>query len=266
VKLLRRREKRAAVLGCGPAGLFAAHALAQDNWDVTIFSKKRRSEMFGAQYLHAPIPGLTVGRSREVHYRLNGTVDAYREKVYGRRSGISVSLEALTSRHPAWDIREAYAAAWSVYAERIINIPQISPEWVIQELHPLRYDRVVTSIPATELCSEVHVFDSQQVWAIGDAPERGVFAPYSPTRETVECDATREVGWYRASNIFGYTTMEWPSGRKPPFDGVAPVTKPISTDCDCFSNFIRVGRYGTWTKGVLSHTAGDLALKRLSLR
>jgi len=86
------RGKRAAVLGCGPAGIFAAQAFTEAGWRVKLFSKKRRSEMFGAQYLHSPIPGLSDPDAFSlVEYVLQGSADDYRSKVYGPKSRVEVS-------------------------------------------------------------------------------------------------------------------------------------------------------------------------------
>jgi len=61
VSLFSRKPKRIFILGCGPAGLFAAQAAAEMGCSAVIISKLRRSEMYGAQYLHSEIPGLTDG-------------------------------------------------------------------------------------------------------------------------------------------------------------------------------------------------------------
>ena len=54
-------------------------------------------------------------------------------------------------------------------------------------------------------------------------------------------------------------TVEWPHRSKPPLPGVAEVVKPIYSTCTCYTNtkyrFVKVGRYGVWSKGVLSHQA-----------
>jgi hypothetical protein len=250
-------SKRVAVLGCGPSGLFATHALVGLGYEVQVFSKKRKSEMFGAQYLHAPIPGLTDGMVPiQLEYKLIGTVDGYREKVYGPGSTVEVSPESLTETHPAWDIREAYGRAWNLYNDRIVHVPDIRPAWFAgPQAAPA--DLIVSSLPAKVICGDPdHKFNSQMIWAVGDAPERGVFEPLRLAKGgQVLLNGERDTGWYRTSSVFFHGTTEWPAGRKPPIEGVAAVEKPLSTDCDCHPEVLRVGRYGRWEKGVLSHEA-----------
>lgn len=254
-----KRSRRAAVLGCGPAGLFAAHALVEAGWDVDVFSNKRRSEMFGAQYLHEPIHGLEE-RSTELTYMLRGSAEEYRLKVYGSKEVGSVSPESLTGQHKVWDIRAAYYDAWDQYANLIRHRPGMGVKAIEELVGVGAYRFILSSLPAPSICYKDHQFKNQRVWAVGDAPERGVFCPVVlATKDTVVCDGRKEVGWYRASNVFGYNSCEWPEDRKPPVSDVSLILKPISTNCDCWSNaptkLVRIGRYGTWTKGVLSHEA-----------
>lgn len=249
-------SKRVAVLGCGPTGLFATHALVGLGYEVQVFSNKRKSEMFGAQYLHAPIPGLTDGMVPILlEYKLIGTVEGYREKVYGAGSTVEVSPESLTETHPAWDIREAYGRAWNLYNDRIRHWPSIG--FTSIRAFSANADLVVSSLPAKAICGDPdHRFNSQMIWAVGDAPERGVFEPLRLAKGgQVLLNGDRDTGWYRTSNVFFHGTTEWPGGRKPPIEGIAAVEKPLSTDCDCHPGILRVGRYGRWEKGVLSHSA-----------
>jgi hypothetical protein len=263
--------KRAAVFGCGPAGLFAAHGLKQLGYHVNIYSKRRKSELFGAQYLHAPIPGLTDGDDGiDVQYRLVGTPDGYRDKVYKGHPLVGpTSVQALESKHRAWDIRRAYGVAWNLYRD-LIQEANVTPEFLgvykwepnklpepMNEFIDVRqFDRVISSIPLRSLCYQPeHIFESQEVWAIGDAPERGVFCPITVAESEVICDGTKDRGWYRASNVYGYRTAEWPVDSKPPLPNIARVEKPIGTNCVCYPGMERVGRYGRWLKGVLSHHA-----------
>lgn len=254
----RRRQRRVAILGCGPAGLFATHAFRDAGWDVTIFSKKRRSEMFGAQYLHKPIPGLPE-ITETVSYRLLGSPEQYALKVYGGAVPPGeVSPSLLIGEHQVWDIRAAYYAAWERYESLVINL-----ELDAHEIPHLLsgFDHVMSSIPRQQICTAGHDFFGERIWAIGDAPERGVSCPVDVGGFTVICNGESHPAWYRASNVFGYRTAEWPGDSKPPIQDVAPVIKPIKTNCDCWEgkHFSFVGRFGIWKKGILSHQAYETA-------
>lgn len=274
--LNERGPRRAAVLGCGPAGLFAAHGLKQAGWSVQIFSNKRKSHMYGAQYLHAPIPGLTPDdeEPQEINYQLQGTPDGYRDKVYGMQP-VQVSPQTLNQRHMSWDIRAAYDRAWELYGPLVHDV-EIDYQWMgigkfsdgppdptTEMLSLPGLDLIVSTIPMTDLCyqDDEHLFHSTQIWAIGDAPDRGQWAPYRPELNTVECNSSADVGWYRAANVRGHVTVEWPGKSRPPLPEVAPVYKPLYTDCNCYRDgrypvkFVPLGRYGSWTKSVLSHHA-----------
>lgn len=259
---LSKRVKDAVILGCGPAGLFAAHALAERGWGIRIYSKKRPSHLYGAQYLHAPIPGLTPDAEPiRIEYKLTGSVDGYREKVYGSMP-VKVSPEALDMNHDAWDLRATYDAAWDRY-ERFIVHQEIGPDFLQNGALPRGTDLVISTIPMPTICykPDEHQFHAARIWAYGDAPARGQRAPFRPGEGVVECNGSRDVGWYRASNIYGHVTVEWPHSRKPPLPGVAEVVKPIYTDCNCYRDgafprrFVPLGRYGQWSKGVLTHHA-----------
>lgn len=282
MKLLTRAPKRAAVFGCGPAGLFASHALAQMGWEFDIFSKRRRSEIYGAQYLHSPIPGLPEDKG-EVRYVFDGgSVEDYLMKVYGSLPPFGEVQWAQSTLsedpRPAWDLRGAYHAAWDLYVDRIRDV-EISPAWLLggcgaDGVSLSDYSVFISSVPADTLCRAPsrpdlvpHQFRSQRVWAIGDAPERGVFCPVSVPNGIITYNASRDVGWYRASNVFNYKTAEWPESRRPPIEGVAAVSKPLNTSCNCWLDhprFIRVGRYGSWDKTQHVHHAYQRTLELIT--
>lgn len=250
---------RVAVLGCGPAGLMAAHAAVLEGHEVDVISKRRKSEMFGAQYLHEQIPGIPEVRSGIVMYDLvGGTNEEYRAKVYGHEYAGPVSTEQFGQPHDAWDIRATYDALWMLHWERIKpGIWDARNTHVFTEAIVTGYDMVINSMPRPVLCYDKtsHKFPAQKVWAVGDAPERGQFVPFRVEDMRAVCNASPDVGWYRASNIFGYGTVEWAREKRPPVTGVAEVLKPLANDCTCWPTIKHVGRYGTWQKGVLSHTA-----------
>jgi hypothetical protein len=231
--------------------------------DVGIFSNARKSEMFGAQYLHDEITGLTPRRPEfAVAYILNGKAEDYAAKVYGETPPDFVSPDSLEGEHPGWDIRRAYDVAWEMYEDNIFNTGKLTAaklrEAVDSGLLKLA-DLVISTIPAPDICyrSGEHSFTARDAWAIGDAPERGVECPVTVLRDSVVCDGTDAVGWYRASNVAGYRTAEWPEQSKPPLEGIARVTKVVRTNCDCWraEGFWRTGRYGAWDKKLFTHHA-----------
>lgn len=244
------------ILGCGPAGLMAAHAATLAGHSVFVVSKKRKSELFGAQYLHGPIPGMTEGGPIRVKYVLQGTSEGYKQKVYGSQSRVTVSPDTLEEDHDGWDLRATYWNLWNEYEPSIIDGPNLDGPAVDLLTERWSPDFVISTIPAPFLCSdERHVFRSESVWAIGDAPERGVRCPIRQApNNTVICNGEDAPAWYRAANIFGYCTAEWPTHKRPPL-AVSEVIKPIDTTCTCRPYIMRAGRYGLWRKGVLSHSA-----------
>jgi hypothetical protein len=250
-----------AVFGAGPAGLFAAQAAHDAGNVVRIYARGMKSTLYGAQYLHAPLPNLDCGDKQQIQYRLNGTSSEYRAKVYGADAplGLSVSPDTLGRTHDAWDIRAAYNEAWERFSG-LIDETEINLAWLRSFDDTARVDLVVWSLPLAPACLGGHQFQSQSVWAQGDAPDLGWYCSVNVEPWTVITNGLPEPRWYRASNVFGYKTAEWPDGPKPPIKGLARVNKPISTTCNCWSQLggaqvLRVGRYGTWTKSEFSHAA-----------
>lgn len=269
---------KVAVLGCGPAGLMAAYAAESfGGAEVSIFSKKRKSEMFGAQYLHDEIPGIVLPDPVEILYDLVGTPEDYCMKVYGEEQcsqpGFVSSASTLERNHNAWDIRGAYNWLWSRYQDRIVEA-DIHLHWPQQGLTFSKifdaFGLVVNSVPRINLCVNRvdHVFRSQEIYSVGDAPERGIFSPVkNASPNTVVLNGFPDVGWYRSSNIHGYNTVEWSANgrtRTPPLEGISRVIKPLSHNCDCWPQILHVGRYGEWNKGVLSHSAFYNTLDRMA--
>lgn len=233
----------------------AAHAYSIDGHDVLIYSKKRKSEMYGAQYLHRPIPGMTPGAAFKVDYRLDGTPEDYRAKVYGSDSRMPVSPEEFTEPHDGWDIRGTYNELWKTYGEYVQDI-DLNPIVLRGLVETLRPDRVASTVPKPLLCDDdSHTFAAQRVWAIGDAPERGVFCPITVAKNTVVCVGEKTPAYYRAANIEGYRTAEWPHQSKPPIQNVSEIDKPLWNNCTCWEDVLHLGRFGKWQKGVLSHEA-----------
>lgn len=237
------------VLGCGPAGLVAAHAAAMLENDVVILSKARKSHMRGAQYLHEPIPGTPWSEPFRIEYTLVGTAEAYRRKVYGPNWDGTVSPEDLSSMHDAWDIRTTYDWLWDTYGSYVQEW-DASPSNLFGAQVAFAPDVIVSSVPAPLLCGEGHTFQSAKIWATDTALSQ------DKTDNRVICNGDAHPSWYRSSRIQGWEGTEWP-GRihKPPVVPMWEVVKPLKNNCSCWPDVVRVGRYGKWEKGVLSHEA-----------
>lgn len=246
--------KTVAILGSGPAGLMAAHAVGLCGVPMSVHSRPVKSELGGAQYLHHPIPYLTANDpDKIITNRLTGTPEGYRQKVYGSGPNSPENVSAMGiedgEKIPVWDLNAAYDKLWNWF-EGSINEAIVSPEWLDE--HANEFYLVISSVPAPALCRspDVHRFTYQEVW-IDSKP--ALFLP----EDTVQYNGDREPSWYRASNLGGTAGgTEWSSlGPKPPIPNLRLVKKPLRTTCDCFPDILRVGRYGTWTKGVLTHDA-----------
>jgi hypothetical protein len=228
--------------------------------DVHVFSKARKSKLYGAQYLHAPIPGIDPGESLKIDYQLFGTVDGYRQKVYGPDYDGEVSPGSLPPGHPAWDIRATYNYLWDEY-HGVVHEATINPTWLREELPRWHCDAVFSTIPAMHTCQDLdHGFLYRNIWAMGDAPDIGQFVtkeimlwPHGLEEGQVICNGHDHPAWYRTSLIFGHATIEWPGHIRSQPVGSARVPKPLSTNCNCFPHITRLGRYGKWQKGALVH-------------
>lgn len=245
-------DLKVVVLGCGPAGLIAAHAAIYAGADVRILSKPRKSFMKGAQYLHKPIPfTLGINEPFTVQYLLDGEPESYRSKVYGPAWDGTVSPEDLEETHQAWDIRTTYDWLWDTYGNYVVDwdASQAAISHVVNEWRP---DLVVSSIPAPLLCAEGHTFGATNIWSTDEAM-------HSDEDNTVRLNGHDAPSWYRSARIQGWGTTEWPERKRPPISSehLWLVPKPLKNNCTCWPEIVRVGRYGSWTKGVLSHEAWD---------
>lgn len=251
------------ILGCGPAGLIAAEAVAAglgSMGPVRLVSRKKKSPLFGCQYLHAPIPKVSFeGAGRPVKYELRGgSPEDYRQKVYGDnwKGTVSPDEYGAAEEHMAWDLRAAYDVLWGRWHHKVMDADVLSSEIPAMLEFFNDPELVISTIPAPALCRrpQEHAFEHESIWAIGDAPELRQYAPIPVPEFTVICEASPDISWYRAANVFGHKTVEWPGERRrPPLEGVVPVNKPLKTDCDCHPEITRMGRYGRWEKGYLTH-------------
>lgn len=251
--------KSVAILGCGPAGLMVAHAANLSKWDWCIYSKKQKSKLFGAQYLHEPIPEIT-GKDPEdgavlLNYKLRGTPEEYRQKVYGEAWDGNTSPEDYEGEHYAWDLRLAYEHLWFDYGHEIEHAELGLTGYAFNHQ---KYDLIISTVPRTVWDNNNDNFQHSYIWALGDGDYERVHL-HRPDPFTVQCDGTKSIPWYRVSNIFGYCTMEWPQWWNAPFASVTPpahgavrVAKPLVYTGSAARDFIHLGRFAQWQKGVLT--------------
>jgi len=249
---------KVAILGCGPAGMIAAHSASTAGHDVAIFSRKRLSPMFGAMYLHAPIPGISPKQPEMVIEVLKtGTRQGYAEKVYGDPEA-PVSWDKFDiGPTPGWNLKKAYHELWRRYQHLIWDMeftPEMLADWVKE------YGRVFSTIPATATCLNWnHEFRKVTIDVVHGPTEDptnmmsyngGMFHGAPP--------------WYRYSRINKYESWEFGEGQIPltiPTEiliknvRVSRGMKPISTDCDCHPGVVRLGRFGKWDKHAFTHHA-----------
>jgi len=264
--------KPVAILGAGPAGLLAAHAVGLAGQPIVVISQPTRdgtsplkSRLGGAQFLHKPIPELT---NREpdttVTYRVFGDEATYRQKVYGGSRVPFTSFESVTDgmTQSAWNLIGVYDALWESFKESITVI-KVDPDWLDKNLD--RFRLVLSTVPLPLLCrsragivDDVHAFPVQKVRIHTEALKKSL------GDDTIYYDGTRDHAWYRMSRLFGVGGTEWSDQvPKPPVPHLV-AKKPIRTSCTCYEGqVVRLGRHGTWTKGVLTHDAFIGALDAL---
>ncbi len=228
------------ILGCGPAGLLAAHAAAMQGLDFKIVSIKEQSPMSGAQYLHQEIPGIT-GEPFTVTFKKLGSRAGYAINTYGSRfAPVSWDLWEEGPR-PAWPLPEAYDKLWDLYSG------EIESEWVTAEMIPSLYkqtDLLVSTVPRRSLCTdpEGHHFHGQRVWISDEAHE-------TCEPNTIIYNGLQKRRWYRSSLINGIGSTE----SRIEHDGWIPGVKPLKTNCNCHPHVFFRGRFGAWQKNVLLH-------------
>lgn len=242
--------KPIAILGAGPAGLLAAHACSMAERPFAIFSHPQKSRLGGAQFLHTPIPGLTSDEpDAMLTYHTMGNADYYRHKVYGSNPHVpfvSMAFVEDGQQVPAWSLRDLYERLWLTFNHGI-NPTSIDHNWLKE--HGADFEAVIVAMPRDRICGPWanHQFQSHQVKILNEAISPGVMD------NTIHYDGTPDRSWYRQSLIFGTGSTEWGTQVNPPIAGLVTVTKPLRTNCDCWPEAIRVGRYGRWEKGVLAH-------------
>lgn len=247
--------KPVAVLGSGPAGLMSAWACMMAGVPVVVLSNGGESRLGGAQFLHAPIPGMHQAKAPEavVRFERRGDPEEYRRKAFGE---LAVPWRPWTEggfpeERDAWSLSGAYEKLWSIFGESVdMNKTDVDLKWIME--HRDDFSVIISTVPLSGLCrSDRHQFVSQKVIihpvAFEELPDN-----------TVLFDGTKEKTWYRTCNIFGTQYTEWGAfGKVPPVSKTYVDYKPISTTCTCLhmSNVLRVGRRGRWSVHHFTHDA-----------
>jgi hypothetical protein len=246
------------VLGCGPTGLIAADMAMAEGNDVTIYSRRTPSVIAGAMFLQAPM-GWYSPPDPEFYITIKkwGTKEGYAVNVYGEADHDNSWDSYPEGRMPGWNMKKAYDKLWKHYNDIIVSC-DLDEDW----MHAIiaRHDIVFSSVPLPVLClNPAHRFDKQHIVIVhGPSPS------YSKGEDMITYNGLKDPAWYRYSRIGGYRGWEYSIDNAGvlmtpgniiarPGLKMAEVSKPLETDCDCWPEVHRIGRYGQWKKGVLVH-------------
>lgn len=245
-----------AVLGSGPAGLIAAHTATLKGAAVMIFSapgasgKPEPSKLGGAQFLHQPIPMINQDEPDAViTYRTEGEPEGYHMKVYGGDPAVPFvsmsNVEDGATQH-AWNLQRTYQKLWDLHAEYILP-ETVTAGWLQGMLDRHTFNMVISSVPAPVLCDNEHTFRMTRSHIANEC------ILDSLPNNTIMYSGDKDRSWHRCSRLFGVGGTEWPETFRQqhlPIDTMT-VRKPLKTNCNCFPDVVRVGRFGTWQKGIL---------------
>jgi len=233
-----------AVLGCGPAGLLVAHAVARAGWEPHIISLKVKSDIPGSQHLQGFVPDITPEYpDNAVEFIRIGTAAGYAQKVYGDANH-PTGWPNYSGVHKSWSVFSAYDKLWVLYKDLV-------EDWCVtsENVHDLlnEYTVVLSTLPMPNLCFKEHDFESVPFW-IKTLPT----PPVDADREIVVFNGLPMDQWYRWSILGGRCSVE---GSWSPPVGAFEGKKAISNNCDCFPGLHRLGRWAKWQHGVLLHHA-----------
>jgi hypothetical protein len=239
------------VIGAGPAGLAAAHAAVGLHSEVTILAPAKMTPQEGPLLLQRPIPGINTDHPDGTiqQYVIGGSILDYRHKLYGDIN-IGINGDILVPQYHAWKHRETYEKLWNTYSTYITDY-KLTP----REMRAIHRDAdlVVSTASAKDMCTLDHNFLFKEVAVTPDYSY-----PDQPDN-TIIFNAAKEPAWVRSSRVFGVPVTEWALHDTLTEQGLPSnariIRKPISTDCDCYPNILRTGRFGAWKNEVWVDTA-----------
>jgi hypothetical protein len=242
------------VIGCGPAGLAAAHAAAGHGATVRIYAPRAKTPQRGPLLIQRPIPGINTDHPDGTIHQLviGGGILDYRYKLYGDIN-IGINGNILQPFYHAWRHAETYDRLWSMYSGQIID-RVITPE-EMSDIH-LEADLVVTTASMKDMCYRNHVGGRGPEHVFEQAPVRVSTQASYPSQpdNTIVFNAKPDIPWVRSSRIFGNEVTEWVPRSSPPVSSRI-IFKPISTTCDCYPLVLRTGRFGAWRNETWVDTA-----------
>lgn len=241
------RPLKVIVIGCGPAGLAAAHAATGQGAVVEVIAPKKMTPQRGPLLIQRPIPGINNDHPDGMIYQrvIGGSILDYRYKLYGDIN-IGINGDILQPHYAAWRHGTTYARLWELYSGLIVDRTVGIGE--MQSIHQ-RADLVVSTANARDLCfqEDEHTFTSARVAL---TPMHRM--PEQPDN-TIVFNAGTQYQWVRSSRIFGNEVTEWIPDQAPARARL--IEKPISTDCDCYPHILRTGRFGAWKNETWVDTA-----------
>lgn len=262
-----------AILGSGPAGMAATWACAMRGYmTVVISDTDKPSRIGGAQFLHRPLPEPGSGDLPKpdftITYQRWGTMESYRDKVYGDvRPKPESSWDRVVTNEPvqAWSLRERYNQLFHLLTSDgdRVNVTKVGPEQLGDLLADPSFVRIISTIPKNQLC-----FGGCSFTGVPIRLAQGRY--FSVPDNTVIYNGDPEYSWARASNIDGQEWTEWGDGSQAiPVDEEAQIrfAKPVAHTCKCWDNeekLMFAGRFGTWSKGKLVDDAFYDVVRSLS--
>jgi hypothetical protein len=251
------------VIGCGPAGLAAAHAAVGLRADVEIIAPKVMTPQEGPLLIQRPIPGINTDQPHGTIHQIviGGSILDYRMKLYGDIN-IGINGNILKPYYHAWRHKETYEKLWAEHSHRITD-----RKLTAREMRSIHHDAdlVVSTASRRNMCTMQHNFLYKEVAV---TPE---YSYPQQTDNTIIFNAFKGVTftekfpsalhgidsrWVRSSRVFGVPVTEWHVGSTHGMpSGARIIKKPIGTDCDCYPNILWTGRFGAWRNETWIDTA-----------
>lgn len=172
------------------------------------------------------------------------------------------SWAKVAPQQPAWDLRLAYDNAWAKYEPYIIDV-EMDAESVAD--FSSKFELVISTVPLWSICeNDRHRFNSRPILFKQNILYPDLPGFKIPEKDSVVYNGTIVGDWYRASNIFGHSSIE---ARPAPWlvqHGWNLGFKIVGNNCDCHPNVVRAGRMGKWKAGELTHHAFATSLDAIT--